>query len=557
MKRALLLTALAITVAAIGATTAAAQGTISWSKCGGRFECATFTVPLDYADPSGTQIDLALIRQPARDPAKRVGSLLTNPGGPGGSGVDFVRAWAGSLSSDITDRFDIIGFDPRGVGESTPIVCHDNLKAWVAADPSPDSQSEWDTLARETEAFADGCAAKHSALLPFLGTKNVARDMDRMRAALGDAKLTYLGYSYGTVIGQVYADMFPGNVRAMVLDGAVDLALSTDDRTLTQIAGFDRALEAFIANCNRTNCRLESLGGAARAVDDLFRKAEEAPIPSKSADRPAGPGEVLIGLIEPLYSASRWSSLERAIEAGLGGDGSRLVQLTDSYLQRDPGGGYANVQEANVAVNCVDQELSKLPTRFADFPAAAARFAQTAPRFGPAVATGLTCAFWAAKPDALAPPRAAGVPPILVVSTSGDPATPYEWGVAVSKQLPGAVLLSYGGEGHTVYGGRDGCIDKAVNRYLVELTAPAPGTACGNASAIPAAVPTESATPAAPGSNASPAPSPAGTQPPPFQPAPNSNVPSTPTRRPWVWIVVGLTAGLAVVTTGVVAVRRR
>lgn len=452
---------------------------LPWKGCGGGFQCATLQVPLDYSKPDGRQISLALIRRPASDQSRRVGSLLTNPGGPGASGVDFVRAWAGQLSSEVTDRFDVVGFDPRGIGQSAPIVCHDNLQEYVAADPTPDSQQEWDRLVAVTRTFADSCAQKYGDILPYLGTKNVARDLDRIRAAVGDDRLTYLGYSYGTVIGQVYADMFPKNVRAMVLDGAVDLSLSTDDRTLTQAMGFEHALDDYLADCAKESCDLAKRGDPAKEVDAVMAKAEAAPIPAKGADRPAGPGETLLGIITPLYSHDSWPTLTRALTAALDGNGALLVRLTDSYLGREPDGSYPNEQEANVAVNCLDQPPSQLPTTYQAYPAAARAFAEKAPHFGAAFANGLACAFWAARPDPLSVPKAAGAPPIVVVDTTGDPATPYAWGVAVSKQLSSAVLLTYYGEGHTAYGGGDGCVDDAVNGYLVDLKAPATGMQCG------------------------------------------------------------------------------
>jgi len=463
---------------------------LAWQDCGDGFDCATLSVPLDYAAPGAGTLDLALIRLPANDPGQRIGSLLANPGGPGASGIDFVRAWAGSLDSNVRDRFDIVGFDPRGIGASSPIVCHDNLQAYIAADPTPDSQAEWDNLAEQTRQFSARCAQRYTSVLPHLGTKDVARDLDRIRAAVGDQKLTYVGYSYGTVIGQVYADMFPANVRAVVLDGAVDLALSSDERTLTQAMGFERALGNFLADCRQSGCPLTRRGDPAAAVDELLAKAEASPIPARGADRPAGPGEALLGLASALYSRSSWPELARAVVAGLDGDGTALVRLTDNYLDRGGDGSYPNEQEANLAVNCLDQDPSRLPASYDDYVAARAGLAARAAHFGPAFANGLTCASWAAKPDPLAAPKAAGAPPILVVDTTGDPATPYEWGVAVSKQLSTATLLTFNGEGHTAFG-RDRCVNRVVNDYLLDLKVPPAGTSCGTASARPGTPPAE------------------------------------------------------------------
>lgn len=465
---------------------------LAWKDCGDGFDCATLSVPLDYAAPTAGSLDLALVRLPAGDPGHRVGSLLANPGGPGASGIDFVRAWAGSLDSKVRDRFDIVGFDPRGIGASSPVVCHDTLQAYIAADPTPDSQAEWDNLAEQTRQFSARCAERYANVLPHLGTKDVARDLDRIRAAVGDQKLTYLGYSYGTVIGQVYADMFPANVRAIVLDGAVDLSLSSDERTLTQAAGFERALGNFLDDCRQSGCPLTRRGDPAAAVDELLAKAEASPIAARGADRPAGPGEALLGLAAALYSRSSWPELARAVVAGLDGDGdgTALVRLTDYYLSRRDDGSYPNEQEANLAVNCVDQDPSRLSVRYDDYAAARPGLAARAAHFGPAFANGLACATWGATPDPLTAPKATGAPPILVVDTTGDPATPYEWGVAVSKQLATATLLTFNGEGHTAYG-RDRCVNRAVNDYLLDLVVPPAGTSCGTASARPGTPPSE------------------------------------------------------------------
>lgn len=456
---------------------------VDWDECGDGFECAFLPLPLDYSGVTPGEIQLSIIRLPAGDRSKRIGSLVVNPGGPGASGVDFVRQWAPGLPGRILDRFDIVGFDPRGIGRSSPITCHSTLIPLTAADPSPDDEAEFDALARLTRAFADECAATYGDVLPYLGTRNVARDLDRLRVALGDEKLTYLGFSYGTEIGQVYAGLFPGAIRAMVLDGAVDLSIPADDRALAQAASFERALQAFAQDCRDTLCSLTRRGDPLRAIDDLFARVEAAPIPARRANRPAGPGEALLGIVTPLYSRESWPALARAIDTALAGDGTQLVQLTDQYLERLPDGSYTNSTEANLAVNCVDSGPSKLPVRWADYPAAAARFAAVSPRFGPAVAVGLSCANWAAPPDPTSPPAATGAPPILVVSTTGDPATPYEWGVAVARQLPGAALLTFDGEGHTAYSSGDRCVDNAVDAYLVQLKVPAPGAACPSGAA--------------------------------------------------------------------------
>lgn len=479
MRRALLVfVSFALVAFACSSTeksSAQASTAIDWQTCGS-IECATFNVPLDYGNPNGKTIELSLIRIKARKPDQRIGVLLANPGGPGASANDFVRIWRGVLAGEIRDKFDIVSFDPRGVGESSPILCHDNLQALVAADPDPDTEAEWQQAEKVAKDFADGCQAKYGDVLPYLGTKNVARDMDRIREALGEQQLNYIGYSYGTSLGAVYADMFPTHVRSMVLDGGTDLSLGFEDVNRTQMIGFERALSAYLADCKAKSC---GLGADPRAaLQAIMAKAEIKPIPAPGADRPAGPGEVELGILSAMYSKQTWSFLTRALQDAQNGDGTGLVRLTDNYLERDSNGDYPNLIEANAAVNYVDEECPKDP---AAYKAMAAAFVKDAPTFGASAATaGLACAYWEAKADPVKAPTAKGAPPIVVIATTNDPATPYEWGKALSQQLSTGVLVTHRGEGHTIYAQGNSCIDAAVNAYILTLAIPAVGTSCGN-----------------------------------------------------------------------------
>lgn len=509
---AIALVAFACSGAAESPAAAHADGTLTWEKCGS-IECATFAVPMDYANANGRTIDLSLIRIKARQQDRRIGVLLANPGGPGASANDFTKVWRLVLAGEIRDRFDIVSFDPRGVGESSPILCHQNLQDLVAVDPDPDTDAEWEHAVAESKEFADNCAKKYGDLLSHLGTKNVARDMDAIRAAMGEQKINYIGYSYGTTIGAVFADMFPEHIRSMVLDGGTDLSLSFEDVNRTQMIGFERAFDAYLADCRAKLCAIAKNGDPRAAVEQIMAAAEAKPIPAKGEDRDAGPGEVELGIISALYSTFSWPSLTRALDDALDGDGAGLVKLTDSYLQRESNGDYPNLMEANAAVNYVDEECPKDPNAFRSL---GKEFAKDAPTFGPSAATsGLTCAFWKATPDPLHAPQGKGAPPIIVISTTNDPATPYEWGKALSEQLEAGILVTHRGEGHTIYAQGDSCIDGVVNTYLLTLAVPAANTSCGNgppppgeqANPTPSTVPSEAdPTRTAPTATASPAP---------------------------------------------------
>ena len=452
---------------------------IDWTPCDS-FECATFAVPLDYADPASAEITLALIRLPAGDSDSHIGSLFFNPGGPGGSAVEFLRQVAFAIPSEIKQRFDLVAFDPRGVGGSSPILCHDNVQGLLALDPDPQTDAEWQAIVDTVQAFSDLCAQRAGDALPHYGTVNVARDMDRIRQALGEDQINYLGFSYGTSIGQVYADLFPGNFRAMVLDGSLDNSLAPDQRNLEQLVGFEAALGRFMDYCRDTACfDVDPL----QAVQTLIERTRESPIPAPDVDRPLSQGDLVWGLISSLYARFQWGGLANAINDALDGDGSRMVRLIDQLWGRNPDGTYDNFFEANVAVNCLDQVVDRDPDHHRQL---SEDFAQQAPIFG---AWGgylnVTCALWPADPSPPAVPTAAGAPPILVIGNTGDPATPYKWSVALSQQLESAVLLTYDAEGHTAYLQLNPCVDGIVNAYLLELTVPDAGVSCGNAGIQP------------------------------------------------------------------------
>ena len=472
-----------------GQTHVSAQGNLPWVECGAPYQCATLRVPLDYANANSRTIELALVRTPARDPSKRVGSLLVNPGGPGASGVDFARSIATSFPVEIRDRFDIVGFDPRGVAGSTPLLCHDKIQQLAASEPEPSNDDQWAEVTRITRDFATLCGQRGGDMLAHLGSLDVVRDMDRIREAVGDEKLTYVGFSYGTLLGELYADRFPTRVRALVLDGPIDPGLTADEATAQQAIGFERAIDGFDASCKQRSCPLSEGGKDAwSAIKDLVDQARTRPIPAPGLDRPAGPGEVLLGAFQALYRPFSWRALERAVAEARNGDASTFVRLADAYLGRQSDGSYANQLEMNAAVNCLDYEYSRDLTHYR---ALADELVKVAPRIGRSMASGgLGCALWPVASQPVDVTGATGAPPVLIVGTTNDPATPFEWALAARKAIPSGVLLTHEGDGHTVYLSGVRCVDDVVNAYLLNGATPQDGSICGNNADPPRAAPT-------------------------------------------------------------------
>ena len=449
---------------------------LAWSGCGDGFQCSTLQVPLDYHHPEGRRLDIAVIRLPAADPARRIGSLVINPGGPGGSGLDYARYARQSFTQNVRDRFDIVGFDPRGVGKSSPLHCVSGaqLDRYFHVDPSPDNQAEVDEVVATDKMLADGCFRDDPGLVRHMSTLEEARDMDILRAALGDAKLTYLGKSYGTYLGAKYAQQFPTHIRALVLDGALDPAMSSEESNRVQALGFETELKQFLSWCASTSsCSLgTSAAQTTQVFDQLQAGVETRPLPTRSG-RTVGPGEFFLGAAASLYApAQGWPALASALAEARNGRGDILLALSDSLTDRHSDGTYSNLQEANAAINCVDRPSSRdLSTYAAD----ARKLQQVAPHFGPGIAWGSAgCAFWHAPAvEAPHPVAAPGAPPILVVGTTRDPATPYSWAQALTRELDSGVLLTYDGDGHTAYERGSACVDRIVDAYLIDLQAKA------------------------------------------------------------------------------------
>jgi pimeloyl-ACP methyl ester carboxylesterase len=448
---------------------------LTWTSCEQGFECATLQVPRVATDPAQGLLDLALTRRPAGDPGQRIGSLVVNPGGPGASAVGYLQGAWKQVPPGVRARFDLVAFDPRGVGQSSPVRCGTTaeLDRYFAIDPTPDDAAELQALQVGTEQLVAGCAQRSGEVLPYVSTADAAADLDAVREAVGDERLTYLGYSYGTALGAAYLDRFPTRVRAMVLDGGLDPALSWDQLLEGQSSGFDRALEAFLADCDRTRCafRKKVTGPLGAAYDRLAARIDASPIPGEGA-RTVGPGEFSLGVGAGLYSKDDgWPAIAAALTAAVDGDGGILLQLNDSYLERTRE-GYANISEANLSVNCIDRPW---PRDAAPYLALAERVRQTSPRFGPAIAlSGLACRSWPVPPSGQPHPvSGAGAPPVVVIGTTGDPATPFQWSVALADQLESGVLITHRGDGHTVYRtGAPECVRGPVDRYLLTGTAP-------------------------------------------------------------------------------------
>ncbi len=462
------------------AATAPAAGSLSkgvlsaWSACGDNgFQCATLTVPLDDKKPALGNVALAVTRKKATG-SNRLGTLFVNPGGPGASAVGYLQGTYQGYPRTVREHFDLAAFDPRGVGRTLPVRCATTagLDVFFHLDPVPDDAAEQRELDQANKRFAAGCTQRSGRVLPYVSTTIVAQDLERLRIALGDSKLTYLGYSYGTAIGAAYLEQFPTRVRAMVLDGALDPANTWDQLLEGQSRGFDVALNAFLKDCERTRCSFRKAvsGDLAQAFDDLASKVETRPL-SGTGRRNVGPSEFTLGTAQALYSKSLWPSLAQGLTEAVSGDGRTLLNLSDNYLDRTDS-GYSNIIEANFAVNCIDRPW---PRTNAPYQELAKKVATTYPRFGPAIAlSGLGCSVWPVAPVST-PHRvtAPGSPPVVVIGNTRDPATPYSWAVSLAGQLSKGVLLSFDGDGHTIYrSSAPACIEDPVNAYLVSLKAP-------------------------------------------------------------------------------------
>jgi pimeloyl-ACP methyl ester carboxylesterase len=457
-------------------TASPSPGKIAWTECGG-FECGDLQVPLDYARPEGRKITLALIRKVATDRANRIGSLLLNPGGPGEPGIEFLRNDVQSLSH-LNTRFDLISFDPRGVGQSTPITCVDapTEDAYLAQDSVLDDPKEKADYIQSNKDFAAACQSKSGDLLPFMDSASVAKDMDQIRIAVGDAKLSYLGFSYGTNYGQWYAHLFPDKVRALSLDGVVDPTVPANDSQYGQIVGFEQNLQAFLADCRaRSSCFYMRTGDPFTKLLALMNSLDKTPM--RVGNREMTRSLAMTGVLATLYDKRYWQYLDLALYQVENGNGRLLLSFADQYNRRHSDGTYDNLfNGAFESQWCLDHPV---PNDVADYDKLVPKYTAASALFGPwSVYSNLQCAYWPVKATYRQTPLTAdGAPPILLVGGTNDPATPYSEAQAVHRVLKGSALLTRSGLGHTSYDSST-CSHTYEDDYLLNLTLPPEGTVC-------------------------------------------------------------------------------
>ena len=442
------------------------------------FGCARLRVPLDHADPAGEQLSMAVVRVRDRDQTHRLGSLVMNPGGPGQAGSAHLAYWASWLSDDVLSRFDVVTFDPRGTGGSAQIDCGP-LPADDEPSHFPDllSDAGFAAAATESRQVMTACARSLGDRAEFFNTEATARDLDLLRRALGDRRLTYVGFSYGARLGAVYAHRFPRRVRALVLDGPSDPVADPLAVTEAQIAGFERSFDAWADDCPaRPSCAAPD--DPRRYVLDLVSRAEAAPIVSRrpAPDLPASGSDLMIAIQALLYTDRTWPVLDEVLAEAAAGDSGSVHEVIDHAPGRSADDEVPDPADAGLVISCNDRAPG--PT-VAQIKAAARRLTDRLPVFGNWGTRALfECADWPAARHPLEPPTAPAAPPVLVVGTVGDPATPYEGAVRLAETLgPDATLLTWEGEAHTAYGQTD-CVNRLVDAYLVELAVPHPGTRC-------------------------------------------------------------------------------
>ena len=459
-----------------------ASQVISWSSCGENFECGDITVPVDYENLDGERIQLSLVRHPANNKSSRIGTLFVNPGGPGASGVEYGFAAEYIVSPEILAQYDIVGFDPRGVGGSSAERCLTNKETdrLIASNGPPAVGLPESEIIAASKMLAEKCKAKLGDRLKHLGSVDVVRDMELMRKVFGEKKFNYLGKSYGTYLGLVYAAMYPNSVGRVVLDGVIDPQVTTNEVNKTQAIGFELALDSFLTDCiTKVNCFYQGdLRGARDEVSKIMSLLRASPLKLNDA-RLVTESILVLAMVSSLYNTDTgWPELNRAFKDAVKGKGIRLQRMADDYVLRDKNGAYnSNENEIAYIVNCVDREDDASIERTK---ADSIAISKIAPHFGPYIAwSSLPCDYWPYPP--IRPPvelSGPNLPPFLMVGTTRDPATPYEWAQSVAKRFPSGILITADGDGHTGHGRGSACVDDAVDDYLLKGTLPGGALTC-------------------------------------------------------------------------------
>lgn len=455
----------------------------TWSECENAepdslVTCSILEVPYDYEDPAIGSFSLFVKKRSVEDPAKRIGSLLVNPGGPGFGGSSLADDAYYYFSSDLLERFDIIAWDPRGTGESTPAVdCVDTYDEYFGLDSPPDNDEEIQALIDASQQFNDECLARSGEILPYISTEASARDMDSIRLALGEDKISYLGFSYGSELGATWTTLFPDTVRAAVLDGAVDPDSNSTDEGKSQAKGFEQQLTAFLEQCSaRVSCKFHNKGNAEAAFDKLIADLDANPLVVSSDRTPVTQGVAYTAIAQAMYSDFYWPQLEAALKSAQLGDGSGLLSLYDQYFQRQDDGTYGNELEAFLSISCLDDPGA---TSVEEVNSKVDEFVAIAPRLGANFAYGYSCALWPIPPAPRVEITGKGAGPIVVVGTTGDAATPLESTRKMAKKLEQGILIVVSANQHTGYGA-NACVTKAVDGYLIDLVVPQNELTCGN-----------------------------------------------------------------------------
>jgi pimeloyl-ACP methyl ester carboxylesterase len=468
------------TVNSLDTTTTFVVNAIEWKACDGntsaQVECGNIEVPFDYADPEQGSFVLNIRKHNAASPADRIGSMMVNPGGPGFGGSALADDAQYYFSQDLIDHFDIIAWDPRGTGETTPAVnCVDTFDEYFGLDSPPETPEEKQALIDASQAFNDKCAENSGTILPYISTKASAQDINSLRLALGEEKVSYFGFSYGSELGTTWATMFPETVRAIVVDGAVDPNASSTQEGLNQAKGFEGQLSTFLKQCSeKTTCEFHNGGNAEAAFDKLVLDIDTTPLEVSKGRTLVTQGVLFTAVAQAMYSDYYWPQLSEALHDAQLGDGKGILQLYDDYYQRNTDGTYGNELEAFLAISCLDDpgatSIEEVDSRIEEFIAAA-------PRLGGNFAYGYSCALWPVKQADKVIITGTGAGPIVVIGTTGDAATPLESTRNMALGLEQGILIVVDANQHTGYGANN-CVVKAVDEYLIKLTVPANETNC-------------------------------------------------------------------------------